>query len=657
MIVCILTGANNHFLGAQEADSIRTQPVFPDNPADTLPVFYSLVLDPAKLYPADDTLPDLAFRMYDPSRRQGAFDYGHLGNLGTAARPLAFETRSRVGFETGMHAFDLYQLKPEDLRFYRHTRTYSHAGFSRGRTQRDAASFIKLSRTFEKGLNFSLHYQTFNNLGEYRFQRVKHSALSAGMWWPVRKNYEIFLIYAGNTNQQEDNGGITVTDMFFDSIVYNGPISVPVRFSNEAKTKHKRNNLQLSQFATIGKARNQLQVQHQLNLRSESWKFSDTNSPRDGEVTAEEAFYATYLKDPRGVRHYFDLWRLDNHVTVSTLRKRKTAGEAMRISAGVRHSLINLYREPLPDSTINNLFLTGKVAIQPSERLALIANGDLGLLANGTEYRLEGRVLFDLGKAGILEGSLLSQRRPADLVQTRLISAANPVWNINNFNKPIENSLSATYRLPKLGFRAQFNNHIVNNYIYFDQSGRPAQASSVLQVSQLAVLQRLNVGRLRSEHSFALQQINQESIVRLPNWYAKSSVAVEGRLFKKALLANVGADIRLNGAFTPDAYQPFVGQFHLQDTIRQATYPWIDIFTSVKIQTFRLYFRFENIAPFWNPTKNLYLTANHPQNRTTFRLGISWRFLDRNQAGADDQQDGGGTGGSSGPPAGIGRGF
>jgi hypothetical protein len=97
-----------------------------------------------------------------------------------------------------------------------------------------------------------------------------------------------------------------------------------------------------------------------------------------------------------------------------------------------------------------------------------------------------------------------------------------------------------------------------------------------------------------------------------------------------------------------------IGQFQLQDTFEQKPYPWLDAFLSVKIQTFRLYFRFENMAPLWNKTSNLYLTANHPQNRASFRIGISWRFLDNNVAGQEQDNGGNGGGGSNGPPPGVG---
>ena len=253
LFICCSLVAMPVFAQIPEEASATTQPVIQEfSAADTLPVMFTLAFAPEKRFATSDTLPDQEFRLYDPTRK-GPVNYGNLGNLGTSARPLWFAPESRTGFETGFRAFNLYELRPNDLQFYRHARTYSHAYFSRGRTQRDAESWIKLSRTFAGGLNFSVNYKTINNLGAYRFQRTKHSSLAAGIWWPVKKNYEIFLIYASNTFQQQDNGGISDLT-FFGSANFEGMISVPVLLTEDnSKTKNSKRDLQLSQYYTFGK--------------------------------------------------------------------------------------------------------------------------------------------------------------------------------------------------------------------------------------------------------------------------------------------------------------------------------------------------------------------------------------------------------------------
>ena len=96
-------------LAQQPADTTALAPQ-PPLPPDTFPFFYSFPNNHEYAFPADDTLPDNDFRMYDPARRQ-AIDWGTLGNVGSSARPLFFQPHEQLGFHTGHHAFDLYQLR------------------------------------------------------------------------------------------------------------------------------------------------------------------------------------------------------------------------------------------------------------------------------------------------------------------------------------------------------------------------------------------------------------------------------------------------------------------------------------------------------------------------------------------------------------------
>ncbi len=640
LIVAGLPGRNDQLLYAQSVPSAKPSPM------DS--VRYYLASNPGLAIPVTDTLPGLEFRMYDPARK-GPIDYAHLGNLGSSARPLWFQPLPSVGFKSGYQPFERYLLNPDQLAFYKHRRTYSDAFFTRGGSQRDAMSFIKLSRTFSKGLNVSLHYQTINNLGQYRFQRTKHGSLAVGAWWPVQKNYEVFLVFASNTFRQQDNGGILDTD--FAGPGYNGPISVPILLSNnDAKTVQSFRDFQINQYLNaLQLGKNQVRVSHQLNFKTENWKFNDKNNA-NSDQTKEELFYGNLLTDRRGLRNAFNLQRLENHLQLSTLRKRKNQGEAASISAGLRHALIFLQPEFQPDSVLNNLFATGSLRVNLAERLQLQTTGDLGLLSNTGEYRLQGKIGLSLGKAGLLEGQLLSQRRPVDWVFAQLYSTGRSVWN-HNWEKPIENSLLVRYELPALGFQATASSHLVNNYLYFQQGGQPAQAAEVVSVNQLLIQQKIKWGILRSENAVGLQQNNRSEVLRLPTWFSKNSLYLAGHLFKKQLLLNAGFDFRINSAFTPDAYQPFLGQFQLQDEQQQDIYPWLDAFVTAKIQSFRFFLRFENMSPLWNPADNLFLTAHHPQNRMGIRLGISWRFLDSNTP--EDSGTPGPGGAPTGPPGGF----
>lgn len=612
---------------------------------DTTPLLFTFALSPERNYPVADTLPDRDFRMYDPARRQ-LIDWGTLGNLGSSARPLLFETQPMRGFQIGEHAFDLYRMKPEDLRFYRNSRSYSDVFFAQGAKQEQGMLNARFSRTFEGGTNFSLDYRTFNHTGQYRYQRDKHNTLVMGLWVPVGKRYDGFLIFSKNVMRQQENGGI-VSDTLFGEGEFSGPINAEIRLpEQQALTRIADQTLQLTQHLKFAGAKDEnkraLRATHTVAWKQESYKFSDGSEQEA--LARDSSFYDTFLVDRRGIRHFTSLNRIDNTFSISTFKSKTRGRPSDVLAVGLTHSYFSLRQEPR-DSAFSNLFATGDFSITPSERFAFRAQGALGMLANFGEYQANGEVSLSLGKVGQLRAGLLSQRRPPSLMHYQLYVSKRLLWQ-TDFEKPVENTLFASYGLPAIGLELTAKSHLISNYLYYNQAGVAAQASASVQVAQFIVSENFNLGPVRLENSVALQQSNRSDIIRLPRWFTQNSVMLTGKVIKKRLEFNAGADFRMNSDFQPDAWQPVTWQFHLQDSVTQKPFVWLDLFVSFKIKTFRGFVRYDNFLSIWNKTEVFYQTAYHPQPFGGIRFGIAWRFLDGNRPDASQ------TPSSSTPPSG-----
>lgn len=612
------------------AGPIAAQQAPGQQPAPDEPLVVTFAPSPERSVPAADTLPDRDFRMYDPARRQD-IDWGTLGNLGSAARPMMFENRPVRGFDVGAHAFDLYMLKPEQLGFYRNPKTFSDAFFSQGKNQFETNLNARFARTFAGGTNFSLEYRTLNNLGQYRYQRDKHNALNLGLWVPVGKRYDGFLIYTRNVIRQQDNGGI-VTDSVFGTGQFAGPVAAEIRLPREqAFTRLDDEWLQLTQhYRLLGKAseaKRVLRATHTFAWNQQKYKFADQGT--SGTMGDDADFFAPdFLVDLRGIRHFVQVDRYDNTFSVNTFKAKREGKPSDLLAVGLSHSYFKVNQEPRRYKT-SNLFLTGNLAITPSEKFAFTAQAALGLLDNIGEYQLQGNLSLGLGKAGKFRASLLSQIRPPGLLFDQLYVSKRQIWD-NDFAKPVENTLSATYALPLIGLEVTGRAHVVNNYLYFDQNARAAQTTAPLQVSQLLLFENLRFWKINFDNTFALQQANREDVFRLPKWFSKNSLYFSGKIFKKRMLLNAGIDFRINSEFRPDGYYPLSWQFYLQDSLVQKPYPWIDLFAAFKVQSFRGFIRYENCATWWDKTQVYYQTAHHGQPFGALRFGIAWRFMDAN---------------------------
>jgi hypothetical protein len=570
-------------------------------------------------------MPGYNFRMYDPTRRTPWADWGNLGVAGSPARPLLYTHHARTGFWHGYEGFQLYRHQAENLRFYKHSRTFSEVFFNQGASQNDNAVKAALSRTFAGGTTASVDYQTFLSVGQYRYQTVRNSAFSIGIHVPFNERYQGFATFTANGNRQQENGGLTVDADFGDGNL-SGPINAPIRLpSQRAESRYADRQYRYQhhyRFASTQKGR-QIRASHTALLTNEVMKFAHPNPG------ADTAFYGPFLVDPRGVRQYTAIRRIDNHVDVGSIRLRDAVDAAEHLAVGIRYNHIQVRSEP-GDTTVHNTFLTGKAHLSTPGKASIDAEANLGLLGNLGEYTFKASATLPLTPVINLKGGILSQRYQASWIAHRLYVSGRPYWQ-NTFEKPIETSLWATLDLhTKVPLTLMAQSHLINQYLFFGTQGTPEQTPGPVQIVQFGATAHLQWKNLHLTPTMTLQQTNRADVIRLPEWLARASLYYNNALFNKRMLLQVGADLRINSAFRPDAWQPLTAQFILNDIRTQDPYLWVDLFASFKIETFRFFFRYENLsAALWHSEDTFRQTAWHPQLFNTFRLGIGWRFLDQ----------------------------
>ena len=613
---------------------------------DSTRLDWTLALTPETSVEDADTLPDHPFHLYDPARRE-VIDWANLGNVGSAARPLFFQAPARLGLSVGVDAFRLYRLDPEDLRFHQSAKSFSEVFFHQGRNQGETTLRTKFSRTFAKGTNFSLDYRSINYLGQFRYQRVKNNTLNMGLHIPVNKRYDLWVIFNKTVMRQQENGGIVSADAFTGAD-FQGPIAAEVRLpDNKAVSRIGDQTFFLTQYYQLNRGdKRKVRLRHTLRYTQENYKFSDPNPVRDTQ------FFSNFLTDRRGVRHYIEMDRLENTVVLSTFRKSDTLLFSDKLEVGISHRYFNIRQEPSTDK-VNNVFATGKLGLAFSKRLSLNADVAIGVLGTSPgEYQLNGELQFGLGKAGALKVGLMSQRYPLSLIQQQVYVTQQSVWNNANFVKPIENHLWAGYALPFIGLKVEGHAFVINNHVYYDTQGIAKQFGAAISVAQLIVQENLRWKALHLDNTLGLQQSNQlDDLLRLPKWFIKNSLYLRGRIFKKNMQVELGADFTMNASFRPQAWQPVTWQWQQHDTLTQKPYPNLDLFLAFKVKTFRFFVRYDNLSTLWNPGVVNYRTAWHPQQFGALRLGIAWRFFDSNNSIPNADQ-----GSQTAPPSGVGSG-
>ena len=580
----------------------------------------------------DSLLP--GFQQYEPDRRV-PFDYGTLGQLGSAAYRLRYEPDYRRGLEIGLRQFDLYRLDVDNMDFFRLQRPFTYLRYLRGSEQQDGMLETRFSRNFADGVNLVLGYDRIFQTGtqdQYAGMFVRNTNVTVGVSVrPVGSRYSGYFSYAANTFENRQNGGIADLTQRDIGEIDNPSVYRP--YLDYVAIRHAYRQAAATQYLQFGAARDTLTgrerraftLKHQLRIERQFFRM--TNIRNDVIDTSFYDLYPGLDLDYRGLRSVLTDNVISNEIGFSTFRRGQSAGrETVQrdlLELGLTHQYHRLGVES-GDSSAHYVLATARVGVRPSDRLNLLIDGQLNLIGQVGDYRVAAEGVLDLGVAGKLEVSAVNQLYAPDLLQ-RTYRLNGAVYYDSDFGKTLELRVEGAYTLPFLGIRAGVAYNVLTNYIYRDIDGIPRQSDGPNSILQLTAERNFTFGNYRLDNRILLQEADQ-SVFRLPRLYGEHSLYYAGKWFG-VLNVNLGADVRYVSGFAPQYYNPILQTFHLQNRTAVPFSVQVDPFFSLRVTRFRFFVKFIQAQTLIN--SDLFsLTADYPYPDGAVRLGVSWRLLD-----------------------------
>lgn len=603
---------------------------------DSVPLHYYHAHAPQRLYAHDDTLLQ-GFQQFDPTRQGDGFYRLALGDIGQPVRPLFYTPQDRVGARLGLlEAYDLYLWQPQSIRYFRNPKAYTEAQYTQSGSQNEFTLDALAALPSPKGWHVTADFRRIRQDGSYPRQALKYGNFSiAAAYQSADKQHQAFLSFLTNNLFAESNGGLADPTAIGQGGQFASRSQLAVRLS-AAQTEVKQQHFSVTNHLALlrtGRDSTGLRVSHQLTYGVTTFKYADTAPP------ADSAVYGAFNVDERGLRQFMRLTQLGNRASV-------TLNYLGRLEAGLDHTLQLVLQEPT-DSTFNTLFAYGKWQLAtPNERLGLDATARFGLLRLAGDYQLSARAFLDWAGVGRLSGQLMQQRYTPSLLQHRAYVSQQRVWQRDDFNKPIETSLTARLDIERTHTQLIVSNHLITQPLYWDSLALPLQLDGTQNIFQIAVQQDFHARRWHLLNRVGWQQVAQSDVLHLPRWIGQHSLYWEGGVFKSAATVRIGLDARWHSAYLADAFQPLTGQFHLQYAQTITNWPIVDAYLSAKVKTFRGFVKVENLNelafspttealideqfPSWNFNPPYYsLTAPQYAMRTWgIRFGVHWRFYD-----------------------------
>ncbi len=625
-IIAILTVISIHDLSAQVRNSMdyarmsqaRNDSIAKSNLPDTIILRYFKLSDITTFYDFQDSTLDNFFHQYDPAKRRW-IDYQNLGNAGSASRAQTYESNPYIGFDEGLNQYDLYNFKLDDFRFYENNTPLTNVFFTPVSGQQNFVIRSDFARSFNDGTSISLNYRRIRQQGFYTNQLTKTTNFGVSLrYQSENKRYTGFLSMLSNVNEEGQNGGITqfARDSLLMQPGFGDRSLVPI-LTDDAQTRHQQKQYSLINYYQLNKPEKsniQYLLRYDLKYDARYYKFTDPNTSNAQDSIA----YGLFNKEDRGIRFYNKINKISNAFYAYA-----SNGERLNIRAGIVYDRYSIDQLGI-DSNFDNLFLDFKGDVPITKSLAIKSIGQLGIGEGAGDFHLRGSLNLDIGSWIDINGGAAFYRYTPDLMSRSLILNSRPIWQENNFTKPVGSDLFGEFEIPKLKIKGAIKQSLVTNAIYYDATSTVVQSDDIFSSTSITLMNEIRFRKIGMEN-YALLQIFNDNIYNLPTVHSKHNIHITGYLFDKALFARMGTEVRLTPSHTGASFSPVTGNF-FQSSETIDFYPMTDVYFTGKVKTFRFFIRFENINNIFS-NKVAYQIVNYPQFDFKFRFGVSWLLL------------------------------
>ena len=556
-----------------------------------------------------------------------------LGNNGTAIQDLNFKPTFNGGFNWGFSTFLPYTFELKNIQFYDAQSPFTEASYTQG-GKKEAFFRIRHTQNIGKSFNFGIEFQRVNSEGTYVRQATAHSAVRLNFWFrPGSERYQAFAGIVYHKGASFENGGITASgDSLFQTNTENNRQLYPVNL-DKARNKVFRNGFLLRQTfdlirpgtdsSGLRKAGAIVRLQHTVQYNFNRHSYDDENPIN--------AYYSTIEDSARTFLDYYNT-QWENEFALLKISTQADSSKKMHweAKAFIKQQAVHSWMDIQLNDTIQNFktinqSVGGKFVYHLSPALKIHAQAESFVSGfNSGDISISTALELKPSKGLKLKVGLESMSQEA-VFQLQQFASNFGSWD-TSFQKISINRIFGEIEIKKLNLHFRMSNHIIGNWVLLAQNGRPIQSDKTLNVLSAQMTQQINIRKWHLQSRLLIQQVNDESQVRLPLIQYQECIYREG-LISKTTPWRFGLDVIGCTDFKANAYQTQSGLFYLQDTFKNKGLIQANFYVSVKVRRARIFAMLEHVNAGLQGI-NAYVIPNYPLSDRLFKLGFTWVFFD-----------------------------
>ena len=198
------------------------------------------------------------------------------------------------------------------------------------------------------------------------------------------------------------------------------------------------------------------------------------------------------------------------------------------------------------------------------------------------------------------------------------------VWN-NDFGKTRRFRAGGKLYVPHTSTNINVGYETLQNYVYFNEAGVPAQSGSAVHVLNATLDQHLRAGILNWDNSVTYQTSSNENVLALPKLAVYSNLYL---LFKVAGVLHVqfGVDCNYYTKYYAPAYNPATSSFHNQHEVKCGNFAFMNAYANMKLKKTRFFVMFSHFNQGMFGGDNYFSSPHYPLNPRRLQMGLSVDF-------------------------------
>lgn len=169
--------------------------------------------------------------------------------------------------------------------------------------------------------------------------------------------------------------------------------------------------------------------------------------------------------------------------------------------------------------------------------------------------------------------------------------------------------------------------HLDHN-VWYDSTLAVIEGTQPLWLVQASVTARLHAGWMHLDMQQLAQYSTDPIQMPVPLIASKNSLYADINLFRNALRAQIGVDLRYHTPFLCPSYDPATGLFVHQDRQLVGGYLWGDVFINLQIKRASIFAKAGHVNALWESSPTYFLLPHYPGQKFGLFWGINWNFFD-----------------------------